>query len=135
MEMIMEAEAPKPLVNPDRVDGGIAARRLIEEAIALTKDAPEVFYDHFWEIMRDEAIARVGIPLRHEQFIRPMSDTDAGFFQHRRIPKTYGVPYCNRTVGQTQKLDPEFLKFIAKNPNAFQKELVRFLARPRRSQF
>lgn len=126
-KQVEEVEAKHPLPE----DSVILANKEGREAAEVFLSEQMIPNDlqnnkRFWEVIRDAAIEKVGLPLRDEQKdIRPFSDEESQLFFPRTFPRG---KYADMTVAAVEKKEGlAWLKKFATNPDFFQRQLLRFV--------
>lgn len=101
------------------------AQLLANDVLSLIdENAGEQADNRFWEIIRDHAIGKVGLPVLHIEGSKPLDEKSANKFLESLMP-------CGKYTGQKirtiLKKDKDYLLNFSKQPSAFQIRLRKFL--------
>ena len=117
---------PLPPAEVEKLKKNKAGREAAEALLELVKEEHgENTNPRFWEVLRDEAIKRVGVPMKDEsKELAPFDTKRAIIFQQSTF--THGK-YADMTVGAVEKKEGlEFLLRFATKQNFFQRGLSRY---------
>jgi hypothetical protein len=112
--------------NPGKTESNVKGRKAAVEALEfIYSEFKEKLTPAFWEHIRDEAMAKVGMPLLHPTEVKIMSEKNAKIFEKTKLE--YGR-YTGKTILHAFKKEPGYLHELTFKPDPFQRELRRYLA-------
>lgn len=111
--------------KPKDLRRNVRCRQAVMELLSLAPDlaVPPQDQDKFWELLAEEAAARVAKVLVEDKPMRiPMTDKEAQLFSQRTVP--HGVHKGKRIID----VDPSYWLFLTEGD--FQRELVLYVRSP-----
>lgn len=141
-DSISDLEEKKELPNPetisketkDRVQNRKDVRKAVDDLLELAESEPtynHLMNDYFWELIRDRAIAKVGLPDSAKgqkiEVVLPLDDEHAREFLKERMDE--GQFSGKRLSDLIAKGHTEYLLEFASGVDRFRRKLRRLLAR------
>lgn len=128
-------EPVDPKTIPKKVSQNVASRKAVDEILEMAMSEPsykELMTDHFWEVLRDKAIAKVGLPGAKKKEvdkakITPLDDDAARSFLREEMED--GQFIGKRVRDLIAKGHTDYLRAYAFSPTLFRKRLQRLFAR------
>lgn len=124
-----DAPDPPPIVLPpnEKIQDNISEREKAEDTLQMIEMEFGEPGNRFWEILRDAAIQRVGIPMKEEiKELEPFDDKRSEVFMKQAFPRG---KYAERTVLSVEKKEGlAYLERFATKQDYFQRGLSRYIA-------
>jgi hypothetical protein len=121
--------SPDVVSDPGQIDPKLAAnvdaRKIAQEALEFIEDElKDQITPRFWEIIRDHAIEKAGLPVRHIVGIQPLDKDQAQAFAETLMPNG---KYAGQKIATVLKKNKQYLEQFADQPSSFQRKLKKFL--------